>query len=86
MTRWALPDGAGVPVVGGSDRHRSSGSDGGTAMPVYEFRCTKCSKTFDDKETFAEHDQHPEVKCPHCGSTAVEPLISPVLVKTSRKS
>ena len=55
-------------------------------MPVYEFRCTKCSKTFDDKETFAEHDQHPEVKCPHCGSTAVEPLVSPVLVKTSKKS
>jgi hypothetical protein len=39
--------------------HRSSGSDGGTAMPVYEFRCTKCSKTFDEKETFAEHDKHP---------------------------
>jgi putative FmdB family regulatory protein len=55
-------------------------------MPVYEFRCTECSKTFDEKETFAEHDKHPEVKCPHCGSTAVEPLMSAVLVKTSKKS
>ncbi len=28
-------------------------------MPLYEFRCKKCSMTFDDKETFAEHDKHP---------------------------
>jgi putative FmdB family regulatory protein len=55
-------------------------------MPLYEFRCTRCSKTFDEKETFAEHDKHPEVKCPHCGSTDVEPVVSPVLVKTSKKS
>jgi putative FmdB family regulatory protein len=55
-------------------------------MPVYEFRCKACSKTFDEKETFAEHDQHPKVTCPHCGSAEVEPLLSPVLVKTSKKS
>jgi putative FmdB family regulatory protein len=53
---------------------------------AFEFRCKKCSKTFDDKETFAEHDKHPKVKCPHCGSTAVEPVVTPVLVKTSKKS
>jgi putative FmdB family regulatory protein len=55
-------------------------------MPLYEFRCKKCSKTFDDKETFAEHDKHPQVSCPHCGSTDVEPVIMPVEVRTSKKS
>lgn len=55
-------------------------------MPLYEFRCKKCSKTFDEKESFAEHDKHPKVKCPHCGSSAVEPVLSPVGVKTSKKS
>jgi putative FmdB family regulatory protein len=55
-------------------------------MPLYEFHCKKCSKTFEDKETFAEHDQHPKVKCPYCHSTAVEPVMTPVGVKTSKKS
>ena len=55
-------------------------------MPVYEFRCKKCSKNFDDKETFAEHDKHPQVKCPDCGSSDVEEVMTPVGVKTSRKS
>ena len=55
-------------------------------MPLYEFHCTKCSKTFDDEEAFAEHDNHPKVKRPHCGSTDVKPVVTPVLVKTSKKS
>ena len=55
-------------------------------MPLYEFYCKKCSKTFDDKETFAEHDKHPQVKCPYCGSTAVEQVMTPTGVKTSKKS
>ncbi len=83
---WTLPEGIGVPVEGGISGHRSSGLDGGPAMPLYEFRCKKCSKTFDDKETFAEHDKHPQVSCPHCGSTDVEPVMMPVEVKTSKKS
>ena len=55
-------------------------------MPFYEFYCKACSKTFEDKETFAEHDQHPKVKCPHCGSTDVGPVMMPVEVRTSKKS
>jgi putative FmdB family regulatory protein len=55
-------------------------------MPFYEFYCNACSKTFEDKETFAEHDQHPKVKCPHCGSADVEPVMMPVEVRTSKKS
>jgi len=55
-------------------------------MPVYEFRCKACSEVFDEKETFQEHDEHREVKCPRCGSTEVEQVITPMGVKTSRKS
>ncbi len=55
-------------------------------MPLYEFRCKSCSMTFDEKETFAEHDKHPVVRCPHCGSTDVEPVMMPVEVRTSKKS
>ncbi len=55
-------------------------------MPLYEFRCKSCAKTFDEKETFAEHDRHPQVKCPHCGSTDVEPVMMPFEVRTSKKS
>jgi putative FmdB family regulatory protein len=56
------------------------------AMPDYEFQCSKCSKVFTDHETFAEHDKHPKVKCPECGSTEVRQVINPVGVKTSKKS
>jgi putative FmdB family regulatory protein len=57
-----------------------------TSMPVYEFECARCQTTFTEKETFEEHDRHPEVKCPKCGSTEVHGLVSAVGVKTSKKS
>src|SRR5262249_4786053 len=65
--------------------HRVSIS-GGPAMPMYEFQCADCSKTFDEKESFEEHDRHGQVKCPHCGGTNVQQLVTPVGVKTSKKS
>jgi putative FmdB family regulatory protein len=55
-------------------------------MPTYEFQCKKCSKPFEAKESFAEHDRHQKVRCPHCGSTRVEQTIAPVGVKTAKKS
>ncbi|MBX6315686.1 MAG: zinc ribbon domain-containing protein [Isosphaeraceae bacterium] len=55
-------------------------------MPMYEFECADCAKTFTAQESFEEHDQHREVKCPHCGSTNVHQLLTPVGVKTSKKS
>ncbi len=55
-------------------------------MPMYQFECAKCGATFDEKETFQEHDQHPEVKCPKCGSVEVRQLLAPVGVKTVKKS
>jgi putative FmdB family regulatory protein len=55
-------------------------------MPLYQFECKQCAKTFDEKETFEEHDRHREVKCPHCGSTNVAQASIPVGVKTAKKS
>ncbi|MDO4840829.1 MAG: zinc ribbon domain-containing protein [Desulfovibrionaceae bacterium] len=40
-------------------------------MPMYEFRCNKCSKNF---EELASADE--KVTCPHCGSTDTERLMS----------
>jgi putative FmdB family regulatory protein len=55
-------------------------------MPVYEYDCKQCKRTFTEKQTFQEHDQHRKVKCPKCGSAAVQQLISPTFAKTSKKS
>jgi putative FmdB family regulatory protein len=55
-------------------------------MPYYEYECAKCGKRFEEKQTFAEHEQHQKVKCPHCSSTKVEQLLSAVTVITSKKS
>lgn len=55
-------------------------------MPLYQFECKQCAKTFDEKETFEEHDHHREVKCPHCGGTNVAQAPIPVGVKTAKKS
>jgi putative FmdB family regulatory protein len=55
-------------------------------MPMYEYECEGCGKGFTEKESFEEHDRHPVVKCPHCGGTTVHQLVTPVGVKTSRKS
>ena len=40
-------------------------------MPMYEFRCNKCSKNF---EELASADE--KVACPHCGSKDTERLMS----------
>ncbi len=55
-------------------------------MPSYEFKCTECGKRFTQKLSFEEHDRRRGRKCPKCGSRKVEQLISPVFVKTSKKS
>ena len=55
-------------------------------MPTYELKCEKCKKTFTEKQTFDEHDQHTKVKCPKCGSTSVRHVISSTFAKTPKKS
>ena len=55
-------------------------------MPAYEFECEKCHLIFLEIQSFAEHDEHPKVECPKCGSERVRQLISSVSVQTSKKS
>lgn len=54
-------------------------------MPVYEYRCKKCGKSFELIETVSEHDPA-KVRCPDCKSKSVERLWSQVFTVTSKKS
>jgi len=40
-------------------------------MPVYEFECSDCGKTFDAIATLKEHDDGLEPECPKCGGVNV---------------
>jgi putative FmdB family regulatory protein len=54
-------------------------------MPVYEFICQSCEKTFSKVLTLAEHESG-AVKCPHCGSEKVEQKLAAFYAVTSKKS
>ena len=54
-------------------------------MPVYDYRCGKCKKAFSLNEGISEHGSK-AVKCPACGSTAVERVFSSFFAQTSKKS
>jgi putative FmdB family regulatory protein len=56
------------------------------AMALYEYECRDCKKTFDVRQTFAEHDRQAKPKCPKCGSANVERTIEAVHVQTGKKS
>ena len=43
-------------------------------MPLYEFTCTNCDKTFE--ELVAAGSEGLDVTCPHCGGEDVEKLVS----------
>jgi putative FmdB family regulatory protein len=55
------------------------------AMPIYEYRCTKCRKRFSQQQAIEEHDRR-RPACPKCKSRAVEQVFSPFFAKTVRKS
>jgi putative FmdB family regulatory protein len=55
------------------------------AMPMYEYRCTKCRKRFGRQEAIAEHGRR-RPACPKCKSRAVEQVYSAFFAKTGRKS
>ncbi len=42
-------------------------------MPIYEYRCNDCEKTFEVIQKFSDD---PVKKCVHCSSKEVEKLIS----------
>lgn len=45
-------------------------------MPLYEYRCTKCSHRFDKIQKF---NDEPETVCPKCGGELQRPLTAPAL-------
>ncbi|HUT25472.1 MAG TPA: zinc ribbon domain-containing protein [Sumerlaeia bacterium] len=55
------------------------------AMPVYEFSCRKCSKSFTLKLSLADYESK-KARCPKCSSARVVRRISAFSVKTSKKS
>jgi len=54
-------------------------------MPVYDYVCLDCHKTFEEILTLNDHD-HEEIKCPSCGSKNVEQEATAFFAVTSRKS
>lgn len=56
------------------------------AVPMYDFRCTACKKTFSVVLAYDEYDPR-KVKCPKCRKRkTVERVFSTVFAKTSKKS
>jgi len=90
-----MPSEPPLPIYGGqgylsgmsvSDGLKVAGTtNGGVAMPLYEFACQDCGKQFALRLSLKERESG-QVTCPGCGSTKVTPLISSVMVKTSKKS
>jgi putative FmdB family regulatory protein len=54
-------------------------------MPVYDYVCHDCQKTFEAVLTLTEHDKE-AVRCPHCGSKNVEQEATAFFAVTSKKS
>ncbi len=43
-------------------------------MPIYEFKCSRCQEFFESLLIRSDDDQ--TVKCPECGSTSFERVLS----------
>jgi len=54
-------------------------------MPVYDYLCNDCHKTFELALTLHEHDED-RIKCPHCGSKNVKQEAAAFFAVTSKKS
>jgi len=54
-------------------------------MPVYDYICKKCRKSFELILTLREHDKS-NIKCPKCGSKNVEQDATAFFAVTSKKS
>ncbi len=54
-------------------------------MPLYEFRCEKCGKSFEAHQSVDEHARSAPT-CPSCKSDSVERLLSKFYAVTARKA
>ena len=54
-------------------------------MPVYDYKCGKCRKSFATTESITAHGTK-KVHCPSCKSAQVSRVFSAFSVKTSKKS
>ena len=54
-------------------------------MPRYDYRCQSCKKRSVIFQTYAEYGRK-VVKCPHCGSVALQRLIGRVRIARSEES
>ena len=54
-------------------------------MPVYDYVCHDCHKSFEKVLTLDKHDHEP-IQCPHCGSKNVEQEVTAFFAVTSHKS
>jgi putative FmdB family regulatory protein len=54
-------------------------------MPTYDYRCESCRKKFSVVQSISQHDKG-RIACPKCKSKDVKQLITPFLVKTTKKS
>jgi putative FmdB family regulatory protein len=54
-------------------------------MPMYEFMCESCKKSFTVTLTISER-ANAKARCPSCGSAKVTPQLTTFTAKTSRKS
>jgi putative FmdB family regulatory protein len=58
----------------------------GRVMPMYDFRCTACKKSFSVVMDYEEYGAK-KVACPACKKrTTVTRVFSPIFAKTSKKS
>ena len=54
-------------------------------MPVYDYVCKDCQKSFELILTLGEHDKG-DIPCPKCGSKNVEQAAVAFFAVTSKKS
>ena len=54
-------------------------------MPIYDYQCHDCQKTFELVLTLGEHDKS-EIRCPECGSRDIEQDAATFYAVTSKKS
>jgi len=54
-------------------------------MPLYEYRCRKCHKKFEEVLTIKEHETK-KLQCPKCHSFDLEKVIEPFFAKTASKT